>query len=174
MVSGVFLRKRDTPQLAVKPARESSQNPPGMTRSNSGLNLGLSVIYLLLIAAATRSAAAAGSDCRRSVSPITPKLFTKTGPNRVRIRAARGGVGARKTRRVGRRVGARIEGGGGRGGARLRAAHFCHVRFLWRCAFKRFRRLCLFIFRRRFFFRLPMVMRVGERAPCSAPVALSS
>jgi hypothetical protein len=38
-----------------------------------------------------------------------------------------------------------------------RAAYFCHVRFLWRFDFKRFRRLCLFIFRRRFFFRLPMV-----------------
>jgi hypothetical protein len=35
--------------------------------------------------------------------------------------------------------------------------YFCHVRFLWRFDFKRFRRLCLFIFRRRFFFRLPMV-----------------
>jgi hypothetical protein len=34
--------------------------------------------------------------------------------------------------------------------------HFCHVRFLWRLAFKRFLRLCLFIFRRRFFFRFPM------------------
>jgi hypothetical protein len=30
------------------------------------------------------------------------------------------------------------------------------VRFLWRLDFKRLRRLCLFIFRRRFFFRLPM------------------
>jgi hypothetical protein len=48
------------------------------------------------------------------------------------------------------------------------AAHFCHVRFLWRFDFKRFRRLCLFIFRRRFFFRLPMV-RVR---PCVAPGAL--
>ena len=37
------------------------------------------------------------------------------------------------------------------------AAYFCHVRFLWRLDFKRLRRLCLFIFRRRFFFRLPMV-----------------
>jgi hypothetical protein len=37
------------------------------------------------------------------------------------------------------------------------APHFCHVRFLWRFAFKRFLRLCLFIFKRRFFFRLPMV-----------------
>ena len=36
--------------------------------------------------------------------------------------------------------------------------YFCHVRFLWRFDFKRFRRLCLFIFRRRFFFRLPMVL----------------
>ena len=41
--------------------------------------------------------------------------------------------------------------------------HFCHVRFLWRFAFKRFLRLCLFIFSRRFFFRLPMV-RGGNRA----------
>ena len=37
------------------------------------------------------------------------------------------------------------------------ADHFCHVRFLWRFDFKRFLRLCLFIFNRRFFFRLPMV-----------------
>jgi hypothetical protein len=44
------------------------------------------------------------------------------------------------------------------GRANARAAHFCHVRFLWRFAFKRFLRLCLFIFRRRFFFRLPMVI----------------
>ena len=42
--------------------------------------------------------------------------------------------------------------------ARTPTAYFCHVRFLWRFAFKRFRRLCLFIFRRRFFFRLPMVI----------------
>lgn len=34
--------------------------------------------------------------------------------------------------------------------------YFCHVRFLWRFAFKRFRRLCFDILRRRFFFRLPM------------------
>ena len=51
-------------------------------------------------------------------------------------------------------------------------AHFCHVRFLWRFDFKRLRRLCLFIFKRRFFFRLPMVVRVSERAPCDAPAAL--
>ena len=38
-------------------------------------------------------------------------------------------------------------------------AYFCHVRFLWRLAFKRLRRLCLFIWRRRFFFRLPMVVK---------------
>ena len=38
------------------------------------------------------------------------------------------------------------------------AIYFCHVRFLWRLDFKRFLRLCLFIFKRRFFFRLPMVM----------------
>ena len=35
-------------------------------------------------------------------------------------------------------------------------AYFCHVRFLWRLDFKRLRRLCLFIFSRRFFFRLPI------------------
>jgi len=40
-----------------------------------------------------------------------------------------------------------------------RKAYFCHVRFLWRLAFKRLRRLCLFIWRRRFFFRLPMVVK---------------
>ena len=32
-----------------------------------------------------------------------------------------------------------------------------HNRFLWRLFFERLRRLCLFIFRRRFFLRLPMV-----------------
>jgi len=31
-----------------------------------------------------------------------------------------------------------------------------HVRFLWRLAFKRLRRLCFDILRRRFFLRLPM------------------
>jgi hypothetical protein len=41
--------------------------------------------------------------------------------------------------------------------APIERGYFCHVRFLWRFDFKRFRRLCLFIFRRRFFFRLPMV-----------------
>ena len=47
------------------------------------------------------------------------------------------------------------------------AAHFCHVRFLWRFDFKRFRRLCLFIFNRRFFFRLPMEFGWWLRAgPC--------
>lgn len=34
--------------------------------------------------------------------------------------------------------------------------YFCHVRFLWRLAFKRLRRLCLFIFNRRFFLRFPI------------------
>ncbi len=38
------------------------------------------------------------------------------------------------------------------------AIYFCQVRFLWRLDFKRFLRLCLFIFKRRFFFRLPMVV----------------
>ena len=42
------------------------------------------------------------------------------------------------------------------------SAYFCHVRFLWRFAFKRFRRLCLFIFKRRFFFRLPMVGKIRD------------
>lgn len=37
-------------------------------------------------------------------------------------------------------------------------AYCCHERFLWRWDFKRLRRLCLFIFKRRFFFRLPMVL----------------
>jgi hypothetical protein len=36
------------------------------------------------------------------------------------------------------------------------SSYFCQVRFLWRLAFKRFLRLCLFIWRRRFFLRLPM------------------
>jgi hypothetical protein len=52
------------------------------------------------------------------------------------------------------------------GSGGLAAAHFCHVRFLWRFDFKRFRRLCLFIFRRRFFFRLPMVIDFGEGSRC--------
>jgi hypothetical protein len=46
--------------------------------------------------------------------------------------------------------------------------YFCHVRFLCRLDFRRLRRLCFDIFRRRFFLRLPMVMkgmlRKGERA----------
>jgi hypothetical protein len=58
--------------------------------------------------------------------------------------------------------------------SRLDAIHFCHVRFLWRFAFKRFLRLCLFIFRRRFFFRLPMVECFREGAPCARPAMLSS
>ena len=45
-------------------------------------------------------------------------------------------------------------------GPMARTPHFCHVRFLCRFDFKRLRRLCLFIFRRRFFFRLPMVQLV--------------
>ncbi len=48
-------------------------------------------------------------------------------------------------------------------------AHFCHVRFLWRLDFKRFLRLCLFILRRRFFFRLPMVRELkGKEVPIPA------
>lgn len=35
--------------------------------------------------------------------------------------------------------------------------YFCQVRFLWRFAFRRFRRLCFDILRRRFFLRFPMV-----------------
>jgi len=50
------------------------------------------------------------------------------------------------------------------------SSYFCQVRFLWRFAFKRFRRLCLFILRRRFFFRLPMVR--GQ--PCARLQRLSS
>ena len=42
--------------------------------------------------------------------------------------------------------------------------YFCHVRFLWRLAFRRFRRLCLDIFRRRFFLRFPMVKVVFRSA----------
>jgi hypothetical protein len=41
--------------------------------------------------------------------------------------------------------------------------YFCHVRFLWRFALRRFRRLCFDIFRRRFFLRFPMV-KVGFRS----------
>ena len=56
------------------------------------------------------------------------------------------------------------EGGGfeRRGAGTAPAGYFCHVRFLWRWAFKRLRRLCLFILRRRFFFRLPMEKRWWE------------
>jgi hypothetical protein len=49
----------------------------------------------------------------------------------------------------------RRKGGFGKNGCG--ASYFCQVRFLCRLAFKRLRRLCLFIFSRRFFFRLPMV-----------------
>ena len=35
--------------------------------------------------------------------------------------------------------------------------YFCHVRFLWRFALRRLRRLCFDILRRRFFLRFPMV-----------------
>lgn len=41
-----------------------------------------------------------------------------------------------------------------------RQDYFCQVRFLWRFAFRRFRRLCFDIFRRRFFFRLPIDITV--------------
>jgi hypothetical protein len=51
---------------------------------------------------------------------------------------------------------------------------------LWRLAFKRFRRLCLFIFKRRFFFRLPMVyesrfgpQRAVRKADCKARITHS-
>ena len=44
-----------------------------------------------------------------------------------------------------------------------RPAYFCQVRFLWRFALRRFRRLCFDIFRRRFFLRFPMV-KVGFRS----------
>jgi len=75
-------------------------------------------------------------------------------------------------------------GGSGKAGIRPCGApeactpHLCQVRFWWRCDFKRFRRLCLFIFRRRFFFRLPMVVysvvKVESRTTCGAGAALSS
>jgi hypothetical protein len=42
-------------------------------------------------------------------------------------------------------------------GGRLEATHFCQVRFLWRLAFRRLRRLCFDILRRRFFLRLPIL-----------------
>ena len=54
---------------------------------------------------------------------------------------------------------------------RCRAGYFCHVRFLWRFALSRFRRLCFDIFRRRFFFRFPMVIVLGT-ATCGGPAAL--
>jgi hypothetical protein len=46
------------------------------------------------------------------------------------------------------------------------AAYFCQVRFLWRFALRRLRRLCFDIFRRRFFLRFPMVKEFvkGQRA----------
>ena len=64
------------------------------------------------------------------------------------------------------------ESGGFDCGSTARAApnYFCHVRFLWRLDFKRFRRLCLFIFRRRFFLRFPMgvAMTVWRHARLSS------
>ena len=76
------------------------------------------------------------------------------------FRAQNASLKKRKTRREKRRVWKVTESAG------LAAAHFCHVRFLWRLAFKRFLRLCLFILRRRFFLRLPMdyVERVQKSA----------
>src|SRR5690606_29234824 len=51
-------------------------------------------------------------------------------------------------------------------GPALTADYFCQVRFLWRLDFKRLRRLCLFIWRRRFFLRLPIGKRcLVERKP---------
>ena len=55
-------------------------------------------------------------------------------------------------------------------------AYFCQVRFLWRFALRRLRRLCFDIFRRRFFLRFPMVKEFvkGHRAtgpsPCKARI----
>jgi len=46
-----------------------------------------------------------------------------------------------------------------------------HVRFLCRLDFKRFRRLCFDILRRRFFFRLPMLIKVNLK-PCGTGRAL--
>jgi len=48
--------------------------------------------------------------------------------------------------------------------------YFCHVRFLWRLDFKRFRRLCLFILSRRFFLRFPMGFRRTKVLPGSRAV----
>ncbi len=46
-----------------------------------------------------------------------------------------------------------------------------HVRFLCRLAFKRLRRLCCDIFRRRFFLRLPMILKVN-REKCGLAACL--
>ena len=59
--------------------------------------------------------------------------------------------GPKKTRRDTRRDGVKTTRNLG-----VQTNYFCHVRFLWRFDFKRFLRLCLFIFKRRFFFRLPI------------------
>ena len=98
----------------------------------------------------------------RPVTLIWPKTKTrrgKTAGSQIVAAGNLGSEGARKRRAGTTRANAR--------------AYFCHVRFLWRFAFKRFRRLCLFIFRRRFFFRLPMVLN-SERSRCGAAAALSS
>src|SRR5690606_19069639 len=58
-------------------------------------------------------------------------------------------------------------------GPALTADYFCQVRFLWRLDFKRLRRLCLFIWRRRFFLRLPIGKRcLVERKPSLKRVLL--
>jgi hypothetical protein len=84
------------PKPLVRIWCESSQMPPGMTRLNRGLNRRLSVIYLLLITVADRTAAPAGADCLREFNPITPKLFTRKAQNRGQVRAATGAVLVRK------------------------------------------------------------------------------
>ncbi len=93
----------------------------------------------------------------RSVLPNTAALpdLSRTSPGAI-------DPDKKKTRREVRRV-SKVRK---TGAAARAAAHFCHVRFLWRLAFKRFLRLCLFILRRRFFFRLPMVIIFGERSRC--------
>lgn len=56
------------------------------------------------------------------------------------------------------------------GGGRAPAPYFCQVRFLWRLALRRFRRLCFDIFRRRFFLRFPMRGTCERASGVSSPI----
>ena len=105
-----------------------------------------------------RAPLAAIADSLLAAKPSRPTGTAPGGRTQKRKPAAKYG-GFETAHRRRRRTGAAL-------------VYFCQVRFLWRLAFKRFRRLCLFIFKRRFFFRLPMVIGFGEWAPCDAPAGL--